>query len=204
MLGWQVGAKFDFPRIAYFQLAPTLYNYTGDGNTFNVHFSGDPGGNQTGINSLLVFDIPAEIGWKVGKIPMRAFGDFATNFDADDRATAAGHSGGGGQRYAYEAGLGIGQLKKKRDWQIEGYWQHQEQFSLDPNLIDNDLFNGQLNQQGLVLTAGYMLADAILFNVTYSHAWRINGSYGTGGIGDISINPTDEYQLFQANLNFKF
>src|SRR4029453_11174165 len=42
MLGWQVGAKFDFPHIAYFQLAPTLYNYTGNGNTFNVHFSGDP------------------------------------------------------------------------------------------------------------------------------------------------------------------
>ena len=76
---------------------------------------------------------------------MRAFGDFATNFDADDRATAAGHPGGGGQRYAYQAGLGIGQLKKKRDWQIEGYWQHQEQFSLDPNLIDSDLFNSQLN-----------------------------------------------------------
>ena len=86
MLGWQVGAKFDFPHIFYFQLAPALYNYTGDGNTFNIHFSGDPGGNQTGINSLLVFDIPAEIGWKVGKIPMRIFGDFATNLEADDRA----------------------------------------------------------------------------------------------------------------------
>ena len=204
MLGWQVGAKFDFPHIAYFQLAPTLYNYTGDGNTFNIHFSGDPDGNQTGINSLLVLDIPAEIGWKVGKIPMRLFGDFATNFDADDRATAAGHPDKGGQRWAYQAGLGIGQLKKKRDWQIQGYWQHQEQFSLDPNLIDSDLFNSQLNQQGLVLTAGYMLADAVLFNLTYSYAWRINGSLGTGGTGDITINPLDQYQLFQANLNFNF
>ncbi len=205
LLGWQVGAKFDFPHIAYFQLAPTLYNYTGDGNTFNIHYSGDPGGNQTGINSLLVFDIPAEIGWKVGKIPMRAFGDFATNFEADDRATAAGHPGGGGQRYAYEGGLGIGQLKKKHDWQMEAYWMHQEQFSLDPNLIDTDLFNAQLNQQGVVVTAGYMLADAVFFNVTWSYAWRINGSYGTGGVPDaITINPEDQYQLFQANLNFKF
>src|SRR5207253_9862664 len=85
-------------------------NYTGDGNTFNVHFSGDPGGNQTGINSLLVFDIPAEIGWKVGKIPMRIFGDFATNLEADDRATAAGHPDKDGDRYAYQIGLGLGQL----------------------------------------------------------------------------------------------
>jgi hypothetical protein len=205
MLGWQVGAKFDFPHIAYFQLAPTLYNYTGDGNTFNIHFSGDPGGNQTGINSLLVFDIPAEIGWKVGKIPMRAFGDFATNFEADDRATAAGHPDKSGQRYAYQAGLGIGQLKKKHDWLIEGYWQHQEQFSLDPNLIDSDLFNALLNQQGVVVHAGYMLADAVVFDITYSYAWRINGRLGTGGTPDaITINPEDQYQLFQANMSFKF
>ena len=136
---------------------------------------------------------------------MRAFGDFATNFEADDRATAAGHPGGGGQRYAYEAGLGIGQLKKKRDWQIECYWQHQEQFSLDPNLTDSDLFNEQLNQQGVVATAGYMLADAVVFQLSYAYAWRINGSYGTGGGPDaITINPTDQYQLFQANMSFKF
>jgi hypothetical protein len=39
----------------------------------------------------------------------------------------------------------------------------------------------------------------------YSYAWRINGSYGTGGVPDaITINPEDQYQLFQANLNFKF
>ncbi len=73
LLAWQVGAKFEFPHILYFQLAPTLYNYTGNGDTFNIHYQGgDPhltnaeslGQNQTGINSLLVFDLPAEIGWK--------------------------------------------------------------------------------------------------------------------------------------------
>jgi hypothetical protein len=212
MLGWQVGAKFDFPHIAYFQLAPTLYNYTGDGNTFNVHFSGDPGNypgtdigrNQTGINSLLVFDIPAEIGWKVGKIPMRIFGDFATNFEADDRATAAGHPDKGGDRYAYQIGLGIGQLKKKHDWQIESWWQHQDQYALDPNLIDSDLFNQQLNLQGVVVRGGYMVADAVVFNLTWAYAWRIDDSVGTGGIGNVTINPTDQYQIFQADLSFKF
>ena len=85
---------------------------------------------------------------------MRIFGDFATNFDADDRATAAGHSDQGGHRYAYRAGLGIGQLKKKHDWQIEGWWQYQNQFALDPNLIDSDIFNSQLNLQGVVAEPG--------------------------------------------------
>jgi hypothetical protein len=204
MLGWQVGAKFDFLKKFYFQLAPTLYNYTGDGNTFNIHFSGDPGGNQTGINSLLVFDIPAEIGWKVGKIPMRIFGDFATNFEADDRAAAAGHSDKGGDRYAYEIGLGIGQLKKKHDWQIQAWYQYQNQFALDPNLIDSDIFNSQLNLNGVAVKAGYMLADAVVFNLTYSYGWQIDDALGTGGNGDININPLNQYQLFQADLSFKF
>src|SRR5262249_52803287 len=113
LLGWQVGARLEFPHILYFQFAPTLYNYTGNGDTFNIHYQGgDPNltnaaslaQNQTGINSLLVFDLPMEIGWKLWNIPMRVFGDFAVNLEADQRADAAGHPGKGDQRYAYEIG----------------------------------------------------------------------------------------------------
>jgi len=204
LLGWQVGARFEFPHILYFQFAPTLYNYTGNGDTFNIHYSGDPGGNQTGINSLLVFDMPMELGWKLWNIPMRVFGDFAVNLEADERADAAGHPGKGGDRYAYEIGAGIGQLKKKHDWQLEAWWQYQDQYSLDPNLIDSDFFNQQLNLQGVVVRAGYMLADAVVFNLSYAHAWRINKDLGTGGKGDIGINPVDKYNIFQADLSFKF
>jgi Putative porin len=204
LLEWQVGARFEFPHIVYFQFAPTLYNYTGNGDNFNIHFSGDPGGNQNGINSLLVFDVPAEIGWKVGKIPMRIFGDFATNFEADNRATAAGHSGKGGDRYAYEVGLGIGQLKKKRDWEVKAWWQHTDQYALDPNLVDSDIFDSRVNMEGVAVKAGYMLADAIVFNLTYSYGWQVDDSVGTGGVGDIPINPLNQYQLFQADLSVKF
>jgi hypothetical protein len=204
LLGWQAGARLEFPHIVYFQLAPTLYNYTGDGRDFSIHFSGDPGGNQTGINSLLVFDIPAEIGWKVGKIPMRIFGDFATNFNADERANAAGHPGEGNERYAFEIGAGIGQLKKKHDWQLEAWWQYQDQYALDPNLIDSDFFNQTLNLQGVVVRAGYMLADAVVLQFSYAHAHRIDSALGTGGHADININPIDKYNIFQADLSFKF
>jgi hypothetical protein len=213
MLGWQIGAKFEFPHILYFQFAPALYNYTGNGNTFNVHYQGGDQNltnadslaqNQTGINSLLVFDIPAEIGWKVGKIPVRIFGDFATNLEADDRAAAAGHPDKGGDRYAYQIGLGIGQLKRKHDWEIDAWWQHQDQYALDPNLIDSDLFDARLNMEGVGVRAGYMLADAIVLNLTYGYGWRVDDSLGTGGTGDIGINPLDQYQLFQADLSLKF
>ena len=204
LLGWQVGARLDFPHILYFQLAPTLYNYTGNGDTFNIHFSGDPGGNQTGINSLLVFDMPAEIGWKLWNLPMRVFGDFAVNLEGDDRAEAAGHPGKGGDRYAYEIGFGVGQLKKKHDWLLEAWWQYQNQYALDPNLVDSDFFDSRVNLQGVVVRAGYMLSDAVVLNLQYAHGWRIDSDLGTGGIGDIGINPLDRYNIFQADLSFKF
>jgi hypothetical protein len=216
LLAWQIGARFNFPHNFYFQLAPTLYNYTGNGDTFNIHYQGgDPhltnaaseAQNQTGINSLLVFDVPVEVGWKAWGLPMRLFGDFATNFEADDRANAAGQPGQGSQRYAYTAGLGIGQLKKKNDWQIDIWYQHSEQFALDPNLIDDDWFNAQLNMHGIGVTAAYNLSGAVNLTLNYGHGWWYNHNLGTGGNPGseaIVINPTNEYNFFTADLNFKF
>lgn len=213
MLAWQLGARFNFPKTFYFQFAPTLYNYTGNGDSFNVHFQGgDPfisnsaslAQNQTGINSLLVYDMPGEFGWKLGSLPMRVFGDFAANFQGDDRALAAGHASKGDQRYAYQIGAGVGQLKKKHDWLLEAYFQHSEQYALDPNLLDSDLFEYRLNLQGPVIRAGYMFSDAVWLALTWGYGWRIDHALGTGGNGDVGINPLDHYQLFQVDLNLKF
>jgi hypothetical protein len=214
LLGWQIGAKFDFLKKVYFQLAPTLYNYTGNGDTFNIHYQGGSphltnadslAQNQTGINSLLVFDLPAEIGWKMWGVPTRIFGDFATNFEGDDRATAAGEPGQGSQRYAYTIGLGVGQLKKKNDWQLDVWYQHAEQFALDPNLIDDDWFNGQLNVHGIGVTAAYNLSAAVNLTLNYGHGWWYNHNLGTGGSNlAIAINPTNQYNFFTADLNIKF
>ena len=214
LLAWQVGTRFTFPKNIFAQIAPTLYNYTGNSDKFNVHYQGgDPtltnaaslAQNQTGINSLLVFDLPWEIGWKLGEIPMHFFGDFAVNLEADDRAKAAGHPGKGDQRYAYQVGAGIGQLKAKKDWQIDVWYQHAEQYALDPNLIDDDIFDGRLNMHGIGVKAGYALSDAVTLSVTYAYGWRYNDSLGTGGTPiAIAINPLDQYQFFVADLNLKF
>jgi hypothetical protein len=214
LMAWQAGAKVTFPKGIFFQVAPTMYNYTGNGDSFNIHFQGgDPNltnaaslaQNQTGINSLLVFDMPMELGWKIGKLPMHVFGDFAANLEGDDRAKAAGHPGFGDQRYAFQAGAGVGQLKKKHDWQIDAYYQLSEQYALDPNLVDDDIFDARQNMEGVVVKAGYALSDAVAINFTYHYAWRYNDDLGTGGTAvAIGINPLDQYQLFFADLNIKF
>jgi hypothetical protein len=95
-------------------------------------------------------------------------------------------------------------LKKKHDWQIDTWWQHTDQYALDPNLVDSDLFDSRVNMEGVVARAGYLLSDSIILNLTYAHAWRIDNALGTGGAGDIGINPVDEYQIFQADLSVKF
>jgi hypothetical protein len=155
----------------------------------------------------LVFDVPVEFGWKLWGIPMRAFGDFATNFEGDDRAAAAGQPGQGSQRYAYQAGLGIGQLKKKGDWQIDLWYQHTEQYALDPNLIDDDIFNAQENIHGIVAQAAYNLTNTLNLQVRYAHGWWYNHNLGTGGNPSnitIATNPTNEYNLFMAEMNINF
>ncbi len=214
-MAWQAGAKVTFPKGIFFQVAPTLYNYTGNGDSFNIHYQGgDPNvtnsvslaQNQIGINSLLVFDMPMELGWKIGKLPMHIFGDFAANLEADERAKAALHPGFGDQRYAFQAGAGVGQLKKKHDWQIDAYYQLSEQYSLDPNLVDDDIFDGRQNMEGVVVKAGYALSDAVSVNFTYHYGWRYNDDLGTGGtpIAITGISVLDQYQLFFADLNIKF
>jgi hypothetical protein len=215
LMAWQAGAKVTFPKGIFFQVAPTLYNYTGNGDSFNVHYQGgDPNltnaaslaQNQTGINSLLVFDMPMELGWKIGKLPMHIFGDFAANLEADERAKAAGHPRFGDQRYAFQAGAGVGQLKKKHDWQIDAYYQLSEQYSLDPNLVDDDIFDGRQNMEGVVVKAGYALSDAVSLNLTYHYGWRYDDNLGTGGtpIAITSVSVLDHYRLFFADINIKF
>jgi len=147
-----------------------------------------------------------EVGWKLWNVPMRVFSDFATNFEANQRADAAGESGQGSQRYAYMAGLGIGQLKEKGDWELDVWYQHADQFSLDPNLIDDDIFNAQLNMHGIIARATYNLAAAVNIQLTYAHGWWYNHNLGTGGVAAqaTGINPTTEYNWFTADLNVKF
>ena len=215
LLAWQVGGRLTFPNNVYFQMAPVLYNYTGNGDTFNIHFQGGSpyltnsaslAQNQTGINSLLVLEVPMEVGWKLWDLPMRIFSDFAVNFEADDRADAAGQAGHGSQRYAYLAGLSVGQLKEKGDWQVDIWYQHADQFSLDPNLIDDDIFNAQLNMHGVAARATYNLSAAVNVALTYAHGWWYNHNLGTGGVAAqaTGINPTAEYNWFTADLNVKF
>jgi len=207
MLGAQGGGKVKFTKDMSLTLAPTVYIYAKPTSAAGVFKPTLAGGNITGINNLSVVDVPAEFAFMIPVIdkPGKVFGDFAVNTSADRRAertvTWAGY---GDQNIAYQIGASVGASKKKHDWLLKAYWQHTELFALDPNLVDSDLFDSRLNMQGAVASGQYMFTDYLSMVLTYANAHAINSSLpvltGTGDLGGNLRN----YNLFQADLNWKF
>ncbi len=185
--------------------------------------------NQTGINSLFILDIPFELDFKLGKYNARMFGDFAENLEGAARAQAAVAGALTNnptitlalplQKYdnkAYQFGASLdnfqeispnnGFVPKKGNWEAKAYWQHVEQYALDPNLLDSDFFEGRGNLQGVYLSFSYSFADSLMGAIRAGEAWRINHRLGTGGANqDIPfVNPIKQYQLVQMDLVYKF
>src|SRR5262249_46308631 len=132
--------------------------------------------NQTGINDLLVLEVPWELDWRLRKVSMKLFGDYAQNLNGSQRAQAAftashkafqpANTAGiapisspqTDDIHAYQAGVAFGTrdclglmegtICRKHAWEFRTYWQRIEQYALDVNLIDSDFFEGRANLQG--------------------------------------------------------
>lgn len=220
-LGFQAGARVNFDKNTFIQAAPTFYTYTTGGNVFAGKFSGDgptvvvPAGgsptlvfpNEVAVNDLNILDIPAEIDWRMWNVPFKIFGDFADNLSAQSRAAGAGHPDKGGEGIAWQVGAGIGKIKKAGDWELLGWWQHSGQYALDPNIVDDDVFNGHLNMEGFYVQATYAFTDALSVIIQGSRARQIDstiGTAGSGAIGEPAGLPLREASLLYVNLSLKF
>jgi len=210
LLGYQVGVNYKFKSDTALKAAVSYYSYLGNPsggaapNLLAGPYTGQPGGNQIGINNLSILDFPLEFSFPLIGKTAKIYGDFAMNLDAGQRAAAAGLAGAGDQDKAYLLGFSLGAMKKKHDWEARVYWQRTGQFALDPNLVDSDMFDGRVNEQGWYVSGGYNITDSIYTLARYGWAKRNNTSVGTGGIGDLALNPLDSYQLLQLDLGWKF
>jgi hypothetical protein len=103
-------------------------------------------------------------------------------------------------------GLVNGTTSKKGAWELRTYWQHVEQYALDPNLLDLDYFAGAENLEGVYAAISYSFSDNVIGTFRYGYASRINHLIGTGGSGtDIpQMNPINYYQLVQVDLTYRF
>jgi hypothetical protein len=186
--------------------------------------------NQTGINNLLVLEFPFEVNFKLLHHRAKVFGDFALNLDGPERAEAAVAAAANSDIYTVplhiplqrnhnkpyqlgravgngdDLGLVYGSALKRGAWEARVYWQHVEQYALDPNLLDSDFFEGRGNLQGLYAAFSYGFTGALIGTVRYGFATRIDDQLCTGGSNqDIpQVNPIDHYQLVQLDLTLKF
>jgi hypothetical protein len=108
--------------------------------------------------------------------------------------------------YGPTSGLVYGSSTHRNDWEFRTYWQHIEQYSLDPNLIDSDFFEGRENLEGIYAALAYAVSDNVILTARYGYARRINGLLGTGGDNqDIpQMNPINHYHLFQVDAALRF
>jgi len=186
--------------------------------------------NQTGINNLLIVEIPWEVNFHVLDHRLKFFGDWAENLQGTQRALAASAAAANpliygpytlkvpverGQNLAYQFGIAVGNGDelgqaygsglKRGVWELRAYWQHIDQYALDPNLVDSDFFEGAENLQGLYVAFAYSFTDAIEGTIRYGYASRIDKKLGTGSSDqDIpQINPFQQYQVMQVDLSLK-
>jgi Putative porin len=108
--------------------------------------------------------------------------------------------------YGPMQGLVYGTSSPRHAWEVRTYWQHIEQYSLDPNILDTDFFNGLENLQGVYVAAAYAFTGNVIGTFRYGHASRINDQLGTGGSSlDIpQINPVNSFNIYQVDLTLRF
>ena len=183
--------------------------------------------NQTGLDHLQILDVPWELNFKVGRNAARLYGDFAENLEGSQRAEAAAAVYNAAlparkispQRYdnmAYLVGFAIGNADTlgltygtrlaRNNWEARVYWQHVEQYALDPNLLDSDFFEGRGNLEGFYAALAYDFSPNVFGTVRYGYANRINKNLGTGGSNqDLpQMNPIEKFSLVQIDFSLKF
>ncbi|HTJ79409.1 MAG TPA: putative porin [Rariglobus sp.] len=198
----QGGAKIKTGEASALTIAPAYYGYSG--NATGLTNLTTPNSNALRPVGLQVVDIPLSYSFKIAELPAKVWVDYAHNFDADTRATAAGKPTFDGENNAYQIGFGIGKAKAPGTWEAKAFWQSVDAFALDSNLVDSDLFDGRTNMEGFVLQGVYALSDGVSVKFTYANGDRKNDNLATYGAGDIATANLTHFQLFQADLNVKF
>lgn len=206
LLAWQGGAKIPFSGGMSLQVAPVLYQYANQKQSTNpTGFRGafSPT-NLTAANNLFIVEVPVEFGFSIGETASKVFADFAYNFEGKDRARKYGRADLDGENKAYQVGFQYGKAANRGDWDAKVFYQATGAFSLDPNLVDSDLFDSRTNMKGWVLQGNYALGSATQLSLTVANGKRKEGSLIATGAGDIGTTSLNKMWLGQIDLNLKF
>lgn len=160
MLAGQVGLKVKMDvfsaaiGLAYYDFDEYECSYLGaHGNPVN-----DDGDLAAGDFNVL--DVVAEVGAKLGDIPVKLVVDYAVNVAED----AHGASQFEGKDTALAGHLAIGKCKKKGDWEIKYKYAYIEANAVPGDFCDSDF--GHANRKGHKLSVGYQPFKKASLHVT--------------------------------------
>jgi hypothetical protein len=217
--------RFDVKSGPSIKAGLTYTMYTNDDNLNTLSNSPfDPsvvGIGATGINDLSLIEVPVDYKIMVKNgLGMTVFGDFAYNFDGDDRRKAAISAfptidGGADDNSAFMLGVGFGSYEdfialdrgkqKKGDWKGNIWYQEVGTYSVDPNHVDSDIFDSKVNLKGIAFKGQYMIEDNVKFNVAYAHGEIKDKSVGcTPGVTGDTGMCIDSMDLIQLDVTYKF
>jgi polyhydroxyalkanoate synthesis regulator phasin len=205
LLGWQGGVTMKLNETDTLQFAPTIYQYVNNKTTSKTFAGAFSPTNVSAINNLLVLDLPFEYNFALpGAGASRVFGDLAYNADGKQRAKKFGRPDLDNQVYAWQLGYQYGKAKLKGEWDAKLYYQETGLFALDPNLVDSDIIDSRTNVKGLILTANYLITDAVTFTFTYANGAGKNKTAVSAGSGDIGLATLNKFNLLQFDVVAKF
>jgi hypothetical protein len=162
-----------------------------DGGCFGNENTLLPGGDlvndPTYLYDFEVYNVFAEVGFDVGSLPVKVFGDFIKNDAADDFDSGV------------LVGAQLGKVKKPGSWQVKAYYEELESNATLALLTNSDFGGGGTNGEGYVLSAGYGITDNVSIGLTYYMVEKNSDNRA-------EINNGEEFDIdtLQADLKFKF
>ncbi len=219
LIAEQLGVNWDItPKVMALKTAAGLYQYTDMPNAAtSATTAGNPGWNA--LNSLSgapagavavqgprasdynIVTVNSEYRLTLGKFleahPLILFGEIADNVTAPQ------------YNMAWEAGVRLGELKKKGDWTAYYGYEWLEANAVYDEWTDSDFGYGGTNKKGHLVKLGYNVTDYISVNLSYWNQTYINESVPgfvnpTAGAAAPGAGPASSTQRFQADVVMKF
>ncbi len=200
----QVPVTYQFGKFESVTVAPAFYKFTG--NNASTVITGSPSSLGTlSAENLNIITAPGDVSFKVLNKKAKFYWDFAYNVSGESRIHQTygivNQNNDLSDNVAWLAGFQLGDNKKKGDWLVGIDFRQIGLGSVDPNLNDSDFGNGNLNQQGLKLRAGYNFTDFLQGGVSYFNTWNLKENIATTGqtpntVGGLNnVNATTRLQL---------
>lgn len=176
----------------------------------------------------LFLQLPGDISFRLGKVPVALYWDFIYNFQGNDRFndvygplysyvnfTRTGTafylpanrvSPSLRDNIAWLAGVRIGQNVKAGDIGLLANYRQVGIDAIDPNLNTDNFGQSFLNTQGVTVTLAYNLTDFLVFSFTGWFAWHLSpnlyGGYATGPNFPIANLRDDSVLAFDLTMKF--